>query len=218
MKSAKHSFAVRAAAALLSVSLGATLQAEVITFGDLSLGPNQHFSGPIGGVVGVPAEFGTLYTGEFSSGSASFGNQFLDGDFDGWSGFAYSNEVNDVTPGFMNQYSSYAGGNTGPTSGGVFGVAFDVVDVVGEVTIAALEQMPYFRIPAGMVATGAYLTNTTYAALSMRDGDAFTDPFGGPSGTEPDYFRVTAYGVDGQGQILKTPDFYLADYRGSSSA
>jgi hypothetical protein len=118
----------------------------------------------------------------------------------------------------MNQYSSYAGGNAGPTSGGVFGVAFDVVDVVGEVTIAALEQMPYFRIPAGMVATGAYLTNTTYAALSMRDGDAFTDPFGGPSETEPDYFRVTAYGVDGQGQILKTPDFYLADYRGSSSA
>jgi hypothetical protein len=100
----------------------------------------------------------------------------------------------------------------------VFGVAFDVVDVVGEVTITALEQMPYFRIPAGMVATGAYLTNTTYAALSMRDGDAFTDPFGGPSGTEPDYFRVTAYGVDGQGQILRTPDFYLADYRAGSSA
>ena len=71
-------------------------------------------------------------------------------------------------------------------------------------------------LPADGVATvveGAWLTNTTYAALSMRDGDAFAKQFGGPSGADPDWFLVTITGYDGDESPRGTVDFYLADFR-----
>jgi hypothetical protein len=57
------------------------------------------------------------------------------------------------------------------------------------------------------------VTNTTYAYLSMQNGDAFAKKFGGPSGNDPDWFKLTIYGKDLANQILGTVEFYLADFR-----
>ncbi|HDM77155.1 MAG TPA: DUF4465 domain-containing protein, partial [Deltaproteobacteria bacterium] len=61
--------------------------------------------------------------------------------------------------------------------------------------------------------TGAYFTNTTYAYLSMRDGDAFAKKFGGDSGSDPDWFKLTITGIGESGSKTGEVDFYLADYR-----
>jgi hypothetical protein len=37
---------------------------------------------------------------------------------------------------------------------------------------------------------GVYVTNTTYAYNSMRDGDMFAKKFGGPTGNDPDWYKL----------------------------
>jgi hypothetical protein len=46
-----------------------------------------------------------------------------------------------------------------------------------------------FTSPTPVTVTGAYFTNTTYAALSMLSGDSFAKKFGGASGDDPDWFK-----------------------------
>ena len=65
------------------------------------------------------------------------------------------------------------------------------------------------------------MTNTTLTALTLLHGDAFnfTKPFGGSTGNDPDFFKLTAYGVDASGALLPASlDFFLADYRSSNNA
>jgi len=56
------------------------------------------------------------------------------------------------------------------------------------------------------------ITNTTYAALSMRDGDQFAKKFGGETGDDPDYFYVKVQLLS-DASIVYQEDIYLADYR-----
>ena len=65
---------------------------------------------------------------------------------------------------------------------------------------------------------GAWFTNTTYTALAMRDGDNFSKQFGGPDGTDPDWFLLTITGLDASDTAIGTVDFYLADFRFDDSA
>lgn len=65
--------------------------------------------------------------------------------------------------------------------------------------------------------SGFYVTNSTYAYKSMKNGDQFGKKFGGVSGNDPDFFLLTVKGF--VGGVLK-PDsvnFYLADYRSSNN-
>ncbi len=57
------------------------------------------------------------------------------------------------------------------------------------------------------------VTNTTYAALSMRDGDSFAKKFGGADGNDPDFLLLTITGKNSAGAAIGTVEFYLADYR-----
>jgi hypothetical protein len=60
------------------------------------------------------------------------------------------------------------------------------------------------------------IANTTYAALTMRDGDRFSKKFGGPTGLDPDYYRVRIIGYTGEnatGSSTSFIDHYLADFR-----
>ena len=198
------------------------LRAEIITFEDLALAPGSHNSGPMPGAVSSPGPYPgtTQYTGSFTSGSASFVNRFLyDPSFPSWDGFAYSNEVDTTTAGFGNQYSSFAGADHTPSGNGVFGIATGYLDGLTTPTLALLEQLPHFSVPVGMAVAGAYVTNTTYAALSMRDGDTFAKKFGGLTGDDPDYLRIRAFGVDSLGNVLSnTAEFYLSDYRSADNS
>ena len=58
------------------------------------------------------------------------------------------------------------------------------------------------------------VTNNTYAALSMWDGDAFAKKF---SAEDEDYFIAVFEGINADGEITGTVNFYLADFRSGSN-
>ncbi len=139
-------------------------------------------------------------SGGFSTPYAFFPNTY-NPDFGGFwsSGWAISSETDSITSGFTNLFSAKpAGGNDGSTVYAV-GQQNAVIRLAGEA--------------AGRIVGGIYLTNSTYAHNSMRDGDDFAKKFGGETGDDPDFFSlaIRAY-LDGE---LKNDSvvFFLADYR-----
>ena len=51
-------------------------------------------------------------------------------------------------------------------------------------------------VSAGTKPISVQLTNTTYTALSMLNGDSFSKKFGGSTGNDPDYLRLIIQGRD----------------------
>lgn len=146
-------------------------------------------------------------SGAFTIGAATFSNSY-NVDWMSWSGFAVSSENDVTTAGWGNQYSSFAGSGSGGSSN------FAVWYANGEIT---------FAVPTQVVSMA--LTNTTYAALSMRDGDAYAKVFGSiynadgeEDGTEgKDWFRLTITGMDADDDPTGEIEFYLADFRSDDS-
>ena len=145
----------------------------------------------------------------FSSQGVAFDNLFTDfgGGFSSWAGFAYANVQDVTTPGFVNQYAAYTLAPT--TTGNTHAVGFvdTFVPFFPRITFASDVQVQTVKV-----------TNSTYAALSMRDGDAFAKKFGGVSGSDPDFFRLTIEGFDAASSSTGTVDFLLADYRFADDA
>ena len=134
-------------------------------------------------------------------GFASKGTTFAGGVYAGWS---YSNVNDTTTAGFGNQYAAFTG--TGLGGSGNYAIGYGS----GPVTFAA-----------GQRPTSVYLTNTTYAALSMLQGDSFAKKFGGASGNDADFFDVTftgRSGVAGTGDVTGSVTFRLADYTFADNA
>lgn len=65
---------------------------------------------------------------------------------------------------------------------------------------------------------GFYVTNTTYAYTSMKNGDSFAKKFGGATGNDPDWFLMEVFGYSGGAQKTDTVKFYLADFRSSNNS
>lgn len=145
----------------------------------------------------------------FSSQGVGFNNQFTDfgGGFSTWGGFAYSNVQNSVMPGFANQFAAYRPAT--PLEAGTYAVGF--VD-------AFVPFYPRITFASDVEVVSIKVANTTYAALSMRDGDAFAKRFGGPSGDDADFFRLTIQGFDAANVSTGSVDFFLADYRFENAA
>ena len=175
--------------------------ADTVTFEGLLSGAEAFYNGDSG--------IGNNSNG-WSADGVFFNNTFTDfgGGFTGWTGWSYSNVTDNTTPGFGNQYSAIPGGGSDGT-GGPGGVN------VGETYAIAFSDNAYFNLPESMIIQSADLTNTTYANLSMANGDAFAKPFGGVSGNDPDFFRVTFTGFSGpdlSGGTTGALTFDLADY------
>ncbi|AMV38539.1 DUF4465 domain-containing protein [Planctomyces sp. SH-PL62] len=197
------------------LGLAPAARAGVVDFEDLSLSPDSATAGPMSGATSAPGSWGsTVWTGTFASGGAEFANRFADygQGVSTWSGFGYSNRTDATTAGYGNELSAYAGS---AHSGGNFGVASGYRNPpFAPANPADLAGLPTFSIPTGASLAGMFVTNTTYAALSMLNGDSFAKKFGGDSGDDADWFKLTAYGVTAAGSLLGTSvDFYLADYR-----
>ncbi len=161
----------------------------VVGFEDLPLEPESYYNG-------------SDSAGGFLSEGAFFNNTYTDygGGYYAWFGWSYSNMTDTATPGWENQYSAITG--EGAEGSSNYGVAY---------TFSPGEA--YIELPPLTAPQSVRITNTTYAYYTIRDGDAFADPFGGPTGDEPDYFLLTITGLDQQGAPLGSVDFYLADYR-----
>ncbi len=146
---------------------------------------------------------GSDLAGGFVSQGVDFNNSY-NVVFSTWTGWAASNSTDTTTAGFTNQYSAFPG--SGAEGSANFGVAFNSAPGDSVITFSQPTEV-----------TGTYITNGTYAALSMLLGDAFAKKFGGISGSDPDWFKLAIFGKDISGNTTGTVDFYLADYRGSSS-
>jgi hypothetical protein len=145
---------------------------------------------------------GSDFSGGFTSGNAFFPNVYVyDSLYGGYwdRGFAYSNMKDSTTAGFMNMYSARPATGYGSSEKYAIGQDGAVIELTGNA--------------AGKAVFGLYVTNSTYAALSMRDGDMFAKKFGGPTGDDPDWFRLSITGYEGYSPIADTVHFYLADYR-----
>ncbi len=143
--------------------------------------------------------------GYFESGNLSLPNHY-NSNWMVWDGWAVSAKADTLTPGYINETSAIAGGGQGGST--AFAVSFVVGASIMKLTGAA----------TGKPVAGMYVTNNTYAYLSMRDGDMFAKKFGGITGNDPDYFLLTVKkylsGQLGQDSV----DFYLADFRFPNNA
>lgn len=143
----------------------------------------------------------------FTSGGVYFENSY-NFDWDYWSGgFIYSSSTDVTTAGYTNDFSAYTGigGNSSQNYAVNYGGG---IDFGTEKALASIQ-----------------ITNTTYAALSMLNGDSFGKVFGSPNDAQgnpdgtngEDWFRLLIIGKDDQSNTTDTVIFYLADYRFADS-
>ena len=155
------------------------------TFEDVQLGSNGIWQPPIG-------------SNEMPSGGWLFTNNTQNGY---WGGFTASNRTDLTQTGLNAQYTAVSGcGYDGSAQYAVaytMGVQTDVYATDGQLHTV----------------TGCYVTNNLWAYQDMLQGGYGEPPYGGTTGNDPDWFKVTATGKDASGQTVGTLDFYLADFR-----
>ena len=177
---------------LLFLLLSKVGKAQTVAgFENISLAPNSFYNG-------------SDFAGGTRSGDFYFRNSY-DSSFGGfWSGFSVSNMKDDSTKGFLNQYSAITGGGFNSTNYGVFYGKGNIL-VEGDAK--------------GKPVNGFFITNGTYAYYDMKEGSAFTKKFGGTSGNDPDFFKVSINAWKNNGNRADTSlDVYLADFRFSDNA
>ena len=118
-----------------------------------------------------------------------------------WGGFTASNRTDLSQTGLNAQYTAASGcGYDGSTQYAVaytMGVQTDVYAADGQ----------------SHTVTGCYVTNDLWTYQDILQGGYGEPPYGGTTGNDPDWFKVTATGKNASGQTVGTLDFYLADYR-----
>ena len=174
---------------LLLLTSGAALRGQTTaTFENFGLSPGSYLNGSDG-------------SGGFASGNVFLPNKY-DAQFQFWTGWAVSSTTDTTTPGFLNEFSAIAGGGYGGSA--TYAVAY--ASFGGSVL--------YLEGAAeGGYAEGMWVTNSTYAYLSMLNGDAYAKKFGGITGDDPDYFLLTVKKYLGGTLGPDSIDLYLADYR-----
>ena len=149
----------------------------------------------------------TTNTLGWSSDGVHFSNTFAYDDVNKWSfwsGFAYSRETSGTVGGFMNQYAARPGsGSQGSTQ---YAIVYNGLQGDAIVTFGAAVQLNTVDI-----------SNTAYTYYSMLNGDRFAKKFGGDSGNDADFFKLSIVGVRG-GVTTGAVDFYLADYRSADNS
>ncbi len=175
--------------------------ADIAAFENLSLSQNSYWNGSDG-------------AGMFTSGDAVFMNGY-DSQYKSWDGWAYSNMTDTTTPGHTNQFSAVTG--SGVHGSANYGVAYNA----GSYGTASPPNLSFGAVTGNdydKVISGAFFTNTTYAYLSMLNGDSFAKKFGGTTGNDPDWFKLSIKGITAAGTYTDPIDFYLADYRFSDNS
>ena len=118
-----------------------------------------------------------------------------------WSYFAYSNRTDSVTSGYGNQYSAKTGIGYDSSANYAVVSVFNPFTYANTVTLNL--QGPAIDRPV----SGFYITNSTYAYNSMRDGDMFSRKF-----HNGDWFKLTVQGYSGGALLADSVTFYLADF------
>ena len=178
---------------LLILSLFATTLAfaqEPATFEDVPLGSGGIWQPPTG-------------ENEMSSGGWLFTNS---NQYGYWGGFTASNRTDLNQSGLDAQYTAATGcGYDGSTQ---YAVAYTM----------GVQTEVYATDGQSHTVTGCYVTNNLWTYQDILQGGYGELPYGGITGNDPDWFKVTAIGKNASGQTVGTLDFYLADYRFANNA
>jgi len=166
------------------------VRVEAGGFEDLDVGDNTYLNG-------------SDLAGGFTSGIVHLVNNY-NSTYNSWDGFAISSMIDKTTPGSVNSYSAIAGAGSHTTKTYAIGYASAFAATPPTITFSDSQARKF---------AGAWITNTTYTYLSMRDGDSFAKKFGGESGSDPDWFMLSITGKDMDGQVTGNVEFYLADFR-----
>jgi len=186
-----------AVAIMATIYLSGFAQQTIIDFQDLNLDADSYWNG-------------SDMSGHFSSSLATFTNNFVDwgGGVISWEGFSYSNMTDLENQDFSNLYSSNA---NKVFEGNIFAVSYLSSDWT------SYELIPeYISFSKTVYPQSIKITNSAYAALTIKNGDMFTKKFGGDDGNDPDWFLLKIFGVK-NGTTTDTVKFYLADYRFSDN-
>lgn len=189
--------------AIASTSVVVTNAQQVSTFENLTLAPSSYWDGSKTVLKNDTAFFDTT----FVSGDAIFPNRYsrLYPKYPTWAkGWAYSNVNDAITPG--KTYNVYTGSGYNSDNYAI-GQDSSVIRLNGNAK--------------GAKVNGLYITNSTYAGLSMKNGDGFAKKFGDttgtnsglPQGSYPDWFKLTIKGYSNGALKVDSVDFYLADFR-----
>jgi len=111
-------------------------------------------------------------------------------------GFAVSSIVNVDTEGYGNMYASFAG--SGALSSKNYLLATNNAGI---------------KFPSATQLVSMDITNSTYAALSMKNGDSFAKKF---SGKDKDFFKVWVKGY-AAGKVKDSLEVYLANFQFADS-
>ena len=148
----------------------------------------------------------------FTSAGAFFNNDY-NSTFSSWADFAVSRVIDNTTPGFGNQYAAYAPARAAGAGAGLNGSLQYAVGYVSD-----FSPLPRITFADGERPLTLAITNTTYGGLSMRDGDGWGKKFGGATGNDPDFFKLTINGRDASNGLTGTVEFFLADFRSATNA
>jgi hypothetical protein len=199
---------------------GTYAQTTVLDFESLPVPAGQFFNGDTNAsspyrdnfsITGTRDNFGeTEFLQLWEASDVEFFNGYTPG-FGSWNGFSWSKVADTTTPGFANQYASFSGGGSDGAGGTITGTNYAV----------GFGNQSFFNLPEAAQLQSVDITNTTYAGISMRDGDSFAKKFGGDSGNDEDFFKVTLTGfedVNLGGNSTGAIDVFLADYRFSDNS
>ncbi len=167
------------------------VETKTVDFESLTLGSTAYWNGAEG-------------TGEFNSSNVKFGNNY-NATYGSWDGFAYSQKSDIVTSSSDNQYSVFDGAN-GTNKFAMYYPPYGA------------DAFASFQAGLEYTVKSASICNSTYAALTIKNGNSYSKKFGGATGNDKDWFKMTAIGFNAAGDSVKSVDFYLADYRSDDNS
>jgi hypothetical protein len=123
-------------------------------------------------------------------------------------GFSISNQVDNTTAGWGNQFSAI-------TAGGFSSSNYALFYPYGNIDLSSTPR----------IVESMRITNSTFAALSMRDGDFIGKKFGSTNGADgnpdgtngEDFLKLIVSSLNLVGDTIASLDYYLADFRFADS-
>ncbi len=152
----------------------------------------------IGDDTGVDND-GTFFNQFTDSGNFYRFDNYYTPSWGSWGGFMYTNKTDVTTPDYTNNSAITGKG----VNGKVYLTAF-ISDFNAPVVTFVDEK--------AHEVDGLYITNSTYAYHSIKNGDDFTKKF-----EADDWFKLEIYGKDANGVETSKVEVYLADFRDGKS-
>lgn len=181
----------------------------LITFEEVA---EKYLAGPTSYGANLYANYtGTTpesYKGYLDTATDLFFHTTTDGYYFSSGGIAISQWNDKTAAGYTNQCSVYSGDNNQKNGGNNGSKSFAVSYAP---SFGQSGAYMYFQTDGTEHEIDhLYVTNNTYAVLSMKNGDGFAKAF---TYENKDWFKLTIEGINASGETTGEVDFYLADFR-----